>query len=572
MSASGPDPISVVALIISLVALILTLLQVAQQFVATASDYRHCSKRTVGGWSRRSSRRLIWNELRFEVLVTTPIISIDLLHSGSMAGRDIYTVPTTRPDTQTTSEKAQASASSTDLLSSRSNPVPSSGAQYIFHTPEGNQTYTSSQMPWFLDLKGTRPEAKCTWLSLLNDVAITHLQIDINERVLSYDFMPDGIKKPLAQMDRKSFLTLMSLFQVSWQEGQGGKSTPTGAGPYCEVTSRNLVNFGTVISYQPSNVQPSRWFYIVSEKAREAMFNRFDLSFHVVLTHSAEEVYKSVLTLAGERAANTIRGMNEANNGWSPGLVEIIGCFAEPEMPKVIEHGTDKFISVFSSRSVGTVGCIWNDYPVIQLLIGEKIENSTEDAERISLWAKDYIHSSSHQPPQVDGILLPTDQLLAALKFACEFAKTRDRLGGSISWSESRKALAMIKLLDKQLSILCRLLAPTKTELEVHREFARLQVSFGYALFQDTRKFSEPAWGEFIGCVVAANYVKVISGLKEKYPKSEHTVRSNFIINRLMRGVLWHIHNGNGPTDHERLFVCSLNSRWLSDTSTIWLD
>ena len=570
MSASGPDPISVVALIISLVALTLTLLQVAQQFVATASDYRHCSKRTVGGWSRRSSRRLIWNELRFEVLFTTPIISIDLLHSGSMAGRDIYAVPTTtRSDTQTTSEKAQASASSTDLLSSRSNPVPSSGAQYIFHTPEGNQTYTSSQMPWFLDLKGTRPEAKCTWLSLLNDVAVTHLQIDINEHLLSYDFMPDGIKKPYAQMDRKSFLTLMSLFQVSWQEGQGGKSTPTGAGPYCEVTSRNLVNFGTVISYQPSNVQSSRWFYIVSEKARVAMFNRFDLSFHVVLTHSAEEVYKSVLSLAGERAASTIRGINEVNNGWSPGLAEIIGCFAEPEMPKAIEHGRDTFISIFSARSIG---CIWNDYPVIQLLIGEKIENSTEDAERISLWAKDYIYSSSHQPPQVDGILLPTDQLLAALKFACEFVRTQAPLGEPISWSDSRKALAMIKLLDKQLSILCRLLAPSQTELEVHREFARLQVSFGYTLFQDTLNLSQSSWRDYIGCVVAANYVKIILGLKEKYPKSEHTVRSNFIINRLMRGVLWHIHNGNNSTDHERHLECSLNSRWLSDTSTIWID
>ena len=388
---SGPDPISVIALIISLVALILTLLQVAQQFVATASDYRHCSKRTVGGWSRRSSRRFIWNELRFEVLFTTPIISIDILHFGSsMASGDIYAVPTTRLDTETTSEIEQASASSTDLLlsdlSSRSASVSSCGAQYILHTPEGNETYTSSQMPWFLDLKGTGPEAKCTWLSLLNDVAITHLQIGINERLLSYDFMPDGIKKPLAQMDRKSFLTLMSLFQISWQEGQIGKSTPTGAGPYCEVTSRNLVNFGNVISYQPSNVQPSRRFYIVSEKARVAMFNRFDLPFHVVLTHSSEEVYKSVLSLAGERAANAIRGINEANSGWYPGLAEIIGCFAEAEMPKAIEHGTDKFISIFSARSLG---CILTDYPVIRLLIGKSIELMTIEVDTFSQWATD---------------------------------------------------------------------------------------------------------------------------------------------------------------------------------------
>ena len=564
---SGTDPIAVVALIVSLVALILTLLSVAQQYAATAYDYRHCSKRTVGGWSRRSSRRFIWNELRFEVLFTTPIISIGLLPSDSMAGRDIYAVPTTKLDAQTpSSEKDQAFASAPNLLSSRSDSVSSSGSRFILYTPEGSQTYTSSQLPWFLDLKGTRPEAKCTWLSLLNDAAISHLQIDINERLLSYDFMPDGIKKPFAQIDRKSFLTLMSLFQVSWQEGQGmtERGTPTGAGPYCEVTSRNLINFGTVISYQSSFVQPypARWFYIVSEKARVAMFNRFDLSFHVVLTHSADEVYKSVLSLAGESAANTIRDINTKNNGWSPGLAEIIGCFAEPEMPKAIEHGSDKFVSIFSSRSIG---CILTDYPVIQLLIDEKIENSSADAEKISEWARDYIRFSSHD----DGVRLPTDQLLAALKFACR--KTKTHQGEPISWSDSRKALAMIKLLDKQLSILCRLLAPTQPELEVQREFARLQVCFGYTLFRDTLQ-QGGFWRNFIGRVVAANYVKICSGLEEKYPNSEQETRSSFIINRLMRGVLWHIHNGNGPTDHERQLECSLNSRWLSDTSTIWIE
>ena len=244
---SGPDPISLIALFVSLIALILTLLQLAQQFVATANDYLHCSKRTVGGWSKGSSRRFIWKELRFEVLFTTPIISIDL-RLPPCEGRDIYAVPPTRLNTQTSSKNTQASVGSTNLTF---NSVSLSGALY---SPEDNGTYRAFQTPtpWFLDEKGTTPEAKCTWLSLLNDVAITHLKI--NERSLSYDFMPDGIKKPLAQMDRKSFLTLMSLFQVSWQEGQAGKSTPTGAGPYCEVTSRNLVNFGTVMSYQPSSM------------------------------------------------------------------------------------------------------------------------------------------------------------------------------------------------------------------------------------------------------------------------------------------------------------------------------
>jgi hypothetical protein len=110
---SGPDPIalvalivslvalivSLVALIVSLVALILTLLQVTQQYIATAYDYRHCSKRTVGGWSRKSIRRFIWSELRFEVLFNTPIIStVDPPSDSSSTGGYIYAIPTTRLD------------------------------------------------------------------------------------------------------------------------------------------------------------------------------------------------------------------------------------------------------------------------------------------------------------------------------------------------------------------------------------------------------------------------------------------------------------------------------------------
>ena len=568
MSSNSPDPISLIAFIVSLVALIVTLLQAAQQYVATASDYRHCSERTLGGWHKRSRRRFIWSELRFEVHFSTPIIHVDIPPSNSTGGEDTYTAPTTLTVTEKTSRLPHSrSASST------------SGAQYILHTPEGDKFYTSSQSPWFLDSRGARIEAKCTWLSLLNDASITHLEIGIDELTLSYDFMPDGIKKPLAQMDRKSFLTLMSLYQVLWQEewgreksesGRGKRNTPTGAGPYCEVTLRDLANFGPVISYRLSNFPPTKRFYIVSEKARSAMFNRFDLGFSVVLTHSAEEVYRSALALADESSANIVRDLYDANGGYSPGLAEVIGCFAEPEMPKAIEHGTDTFISIFSARSLG---CSLNDFLVVQLLIGEEIQNSTTHSKTFTAWATDY--ASSLKDVKI-GFLL--DQLQPALKFARTYFGIEVRQRESISWSESRRCLDVIKLLDKQLSILCHLLAPGQSEPSVHGEFAKLQIRFGSMLLHDTSaraKSSNGYWRDFIGAVVAERYVEMCSILGEKYPGSREEVRRGYLVNRLMRGVLWHIHNGNSscsqPND-ERLLECSLNSRWLSDSSTIWID
>jgi len=136
----------------------------------------------------------------------------------------------------------------------------------------------------------------------------------------------------------------------------------------------------------------------------------------------------------------------------------------------------------------------------------------------------------------------------------------------------------VIKLLDKELSTLCHLLAPSQSELLVHGEFAKLQVRFGSMLVHDTSdraQSSKAFWRDFIGAVVAERYVEMCSILGEKYPGSREEVRRGYLVNRLMRGVLWHIHNGNSSSNQphdERLLECSLNSHWLSDASTIWID
>ncbi|KAF8908513.1 hypothetical protein CPB84DRAFT_1766801 [Gymnopilus junonius] len=519
---SEPDPVSLVALIVSLVALILTLLQVAQQYLATSYDYRHCSNQTVGGWSKRSRRKFLWRELRFEVLFSTPIINVDVLSN------------TIQP-----SEKDIKRSIGLSKLSFSDSLSPSSSAG----VPKGDQVYTTSQKPWFLDLRGTRPQAKCSWLSLLNDTSATQLKIGIREHLMSYDFMPDGIKKPVARMDRKSYLTLMSLFQDAIK-----RETPIGAGPYCEVTSHKLVNFGTVVSYHAADVQPARIYYIVSEKARSAMFNHFHLGFHIILTHSSEEVYRSVLAFVDESAASTVRNINANNNGWSPGLAEVIGCFAEPEMPKAVEHGTDSFLSIFSAR---IIGCILNDYPVVKLLLGESIDYSTPDAEIIRDWATGYISFSSTLKKEIP-CSVGHGQNYSALKFASTYFGKERQKGKPISWSESRCALDAIRLLDRQLFAL------------VQREFARLQIRLGCSLFQDTNiaasrqpKDHGHFWRNFIGPVVATNYIKICAVLGEQYPGSREEVRRAFIINRLMRGVLWQIHNGNNSSDdHGRQLEC----------------
>ena len=77
------DAVALLALIVSLVALLIALLQVAQQYAATAYDYRRCSARTMGGWSKHTKRVFIPSEIRFEITFAVPHIDIELFDKGN---------------------------------------------------------------------------------------------------------------------------------------------------------------------------------------------------------------------------------------------------------------------------------------------------------------------------------------------------------------------------------------------------------------------------------------------------------------------------------------------------------
>ncbi|KAJ5377527.1 uncharacterized protein N7496_004936 [Penicillium cataractarum] len=62
------------ALAIALVALLIALCQLLQQYFATADGYRRCQKRVMGPWASRTRLHFRKSEFRFETLFTTPEI------------------------------------------------------------------------------------------------------------------------------------------------------------------------------------------------------------------------------------------------------------------------------------------------------------------------------------------------------------------------------------------------------------------------------------------------------------------------------------------------------------------
>lgn len=70
--------IACVALAVSSFALFIALLQVLQQYYASATGYASCKELVMGQWSKFTHRRLRLFEFRFEVEFKTPVIFVSV--------------------------------------------------------------------------------------------------------------------------------------------------------------------------------------------------------------------------------------------------------------------------------------------------------------------------------------------------------------------------------------------------------------------------------------------------------------------------------------------------------------
>ena len=71
------DTVAVVALTVSLIALLGAVGQISQQFLGTADGYRRCKEEVIGAWALRTYRKWHWYEFRFGTKFTVP--DVDLL-------------------------------------------------------------------------------------------------------------------------------------------------------------------------------------------------------------------------------------------------------------------------------------------------------------------------------------------------------------------------------------------------------------------------------------------------------------------------------------------------------------
>jgi len=571
----------VVALVISLVALLITSIQAIQQYAATAYGYRNCTRRTIGGWATQTKRRFIWSEIRYEITYVAPRLSVIPRQTGYFLESE-PTPDELPPDfglgaapfqmsfamqqqNEPNAEQEKrpkvgvasgSSSKATYLVSAmkKYSLLPMNTAD-LPPFPRPGQFFDTNDSPWFLDSRGTVPEGKCTWISLLQDTSFSEMRVNVGQRQGSLDFLPDGVSKPLALMDRTSFLTLMSLYRVRWKS----ESDLTGTGELCEISLRNIQNFGDVYFYRrllPDGIHLSHSlarYHVPTIRARDAMFNRFDLGFAALLTDSPSSLAKSLKTIGVDFFTKS----NALDPGKFLGTGDVIACWATPSMPKQILEQSGTFLSVFSSHSSY---CLFEQPHVAHVLSPEcdpGIDPENVEMTQLRDWIQAYLTLAS-DTDEVDESLIREQLNWAAERLEDD----------PIPWSRAKACLPLIRQLDKHLYFLLRALHRT-TSNQIKLEFARLQIDFVYRESRDIFTAS--------GSVVPLHVAKSYAELKGKLPlellqvKDDSKLPEMLIANRLLRGMLWVIHNGNGPTSEERMGECTLGSKWLRDASTVYI-
>ncbi|APA14772.1 hypothetical protein SS1G_06788 [Sclerotinia sclerotiorum 1980 UF-70] len=211
---TNQNVLGLVALIVSVVALLTTCLQVLQQYFSSAEGYRRCAESVMGPWSKGTKRKLNIKEIRVEVVFETPVIFIAPPHNkrGPIENRPIHYMdgsPESYAESKVLEPKAQLQkdkqtiqqvhtadderASWVTLLSS---------LQMNEHdSREWDEKFRSRTPPTGRLIK--KPEYE--------------LAVALQVKTRSWDFVPSSITRPYATSAICHLVEMMALLGMYWK-------------------------------------------------------------------------------------------------------------------------------------------------------------------------------------------------------------------------------------------------------------------------------------------------------------------------------------------------------------------
>ncbi|KAH8896644.1 hypothetical protein GQ53DRAFT_525702 [Thozetella sp. PMI_491] len=250
-NGNGNDILSIIALIISLIALLGTVAQVLQQYYASAAGYSNCGESVMGNWHKSKKRIFRPYELRFEVQFEAPVIFVSFPAniSGPVQGAPIYYVNGTKESyEQTRTLTVNEEKSWTGLKASSVLTADNERATWVTLLSELQSMEQQSQQ-WQQGQYGKSPPGSDLRQSKFEDHS---LAVAVQAKTRSWDTMPSSVRKPYATTTMCHLLEIAAMMGIYWKEFDRTKDRYRAEGNGYMLTGTHVTDLGTMFTFQIS--------------------------------------------------------------------------------------------------------------------------------------------------------------------------------------------------------------------------------------------------------------------------------------------------------------------------------
>ncbi|TVY48257.1 hypothetical protein LOCC1_G001276 [Lachnellula occidentalis] len=196
------------ALIVSLVALLTTVIQVLQQYFSSAEGYRRCARSVMGEWAEGTHRKLVSREFRFEVIFETPVIFVAPPDNqkGPIPGRDIFYV-----------DGSDKSYTNTKVLKPPQQEQAEKQAVKQVHTADDEKASWVTLLSTLQSAEGDSRKWDRTERGTAFKEPSYQIAVGLQSKTRSWDFIPDAITKPYATSAICHLVEMMAMLGLYWK-------------------------------------------------------------------------------------------------------------------------------------------------------------------------------------------------------------------------------------------------------------------------------------------------------------------------------------------------------------------
>ncbi|KAL0943074.1 modin [Colletotrichum truncatum] len=263
--------VAIAALVISLIALLASILQVAQQYYASAAGYSSCDEKAIGKWAAWRKRQLRPYEFRFEVQFEAPVIFLcpPKNDKGPVKNTPIYCIDgsresldNTKSDLQTEMQMKDQNKSDKEIhkqsVHTADNELASwvtllSALQQMEHDSRAWQKskYEEKTKPTQPPRASTQNTPQENIDQVLDEVKEHYtLAVAVQRKLRSWDTMPSNVKKPYATTTWCHIVEMLALLGVYWVEFDRTNDRYRGEGNGYTVTGTKVNDLGIMFTFQ----------------------------------------------------------------------------------------------------------------------------------------------------------------------------------------------------------------------------------------------------------------------------------------------------------------------------------